>query len=525
MNLDELLQTPWPHPSPAPEIDLLASFELPFDGAIAAARPCYSPRGVITPPPVDPLQAEDDDTRQSRTERRDRLARDLYQAGHHTVFQHAHFTFSLANVSRQFVWSYLHQHPFYNSEQVSQRFVRVKGPNALIPDLPPAAAERYRATLERLYEAYAELRTALKPAVREAYFQRFPARRKRAEAYKGAIGKRSQEIARYVLPIGTHTYLHHTISGVTLLRYVRFANHPDVPDETRYIVAQMVRRVLEQAPAYREILEPPLATDAHPVHTFADTAPAPPDAEMPTGRPYAALLDYTREIDTILCGALREITGQTWSPEDTAQLLDPAWNRLLGESLNLTYHDKLSRALLHIHYTFRKQLSHTADSQDQRHRMTPGSRPLLTAHLGDTPDIIYPELIRAHPQLQARYEQIMDDLWLDLRELRRLGAPAEAVQYLLPNAVAVRFTESGDLLALRHKHLMRLCYNAQEEIWRASLMEAQAIAHVHPHMGQWLVPPCTARDRASTRPICPEGSRFCGVAVWKLAPSDYKRLI
>ncbi len=28
-------------------------------------------------------------------------------------------------MSRQFVWSFLHSHPFYNSEQSSQRFVRL----------------------------------------------------------------------------------------------------------------------------------------------------------------------------------------------------------------------------------------------------------------------------------------------------------------------------------------------------------------------------------------------------------------
>jgi hypothetical protein len=40
------------------------------------------------------------------------------------------------------------------------------------------------------------------------------------------------------------------------------------------------------------------------------------------------------------------------------------------------------RALQHANYTFAKKISHTADSQDQRHRMVPGSRPLLT--LADT---------------------------------------------------------------------------------------------------------------------------------------------
>ncbi len=46
-------------------------------------------------------------------------------SGHHTVYQHAHFEFGLENVSRQFVWSFLHAHPFYNSEQQSQRYVRL----------------------------------------------------------------------------------------------------------------------------------------------------------------------------------------------------------------------------------------------------------------------------------------------------------------------------------------------------------------------------------------------------------------
>ena len=48
--------------------------------------------------------------------------------------------------------------------------------------------------------------------------------------------------------------------------------------------------------------------------------------------------------------------------------------------MNVSFHAPLMRALDHAHYTFRKKLSHTADSQDQRHRMVPGSRPLLDAH-------------------------------------------------------------------------------------------------------------------------------------------------
>jgi thymidylate synthase ThyX len=54
---------------------------------------------------------------------REGLGKAIYNAGHHTPFQHPTFVFSLENVSRHFVWSFLHSHPFYNSEQQSQRYV------------------------------------------------------------------------------------------------------------------------------------------------------------------------------------------------------------------------------------------------------------------------------------------------------------------------------------------------------------------------------------------------------------------
>jgi hypothetical protein len=51
-----------------------------------------------------------------------------------------------------------------------------------------------------------------------------------------------------------------------------------------------------------------------------------------------------------------------------------------------------------MHFTFAKKISHTADSQDQRHRMTPASRPILSGHfVPDQPDYITPILIRQTP--------------------------------------------------------------------------------------------------------------------------------
>ncbi|MCC5877959.1 MAG: FAD-dependent thymidylate synthase, partial [Candidatus Sumerlaeia bacterium] len=125
----------------------------------------------------------------------------------------------------------------------------------------------------------------------------------------------------------------------------------------------------------------------------------------------------------------------------------------------------------------------------------------------------------------AFFDETMARTWEGINRMRQLGASEEVLTYLLPNAVNVRFTESSDLLNLRHKHVMRLCYNAQEEIWKASVEEARQIREVLPGLGRFLLPPCGMRALARQKPICPEGPRYCGVRVWKLDLEDYERVI
>jgi thymidylate synthase ThyX len=185
----------------------------------------------------------------------------------------------------------------------------------------------------------------------------------------------------------------------------------------------------------------------------------------------------------------------------------------------------LSICLFHPAYTFIKKLSHTADSQDQRHRMTPASRPILAAHWVVEPDYITPDLIKKDDKIWRYYQEVMEKTWNAINRLISLGVSDEFAMYLLPNAVSVRFTESADLLNLHHKHVMRLCYNAQEEIWRASLEEAIQISEINPKIGKYLRPPCNQRNWAKVKPICPEGERYCGVRVWILEPEQYERVI
>ncbi len=524
--------------SSPPEVRLVNAFARPFENAVATARTCYSSRGIITPEEVGGDQEKTPARRAKRAENRDALARSIYQAGHHTTLQHAHFQFALSNVSRQFLWSFLHAHPFYNSEQVSQRYVEVKEGTFAVPALAGEARRVYEETASGLMADYRRLIGVLERPVAAEMRRRFPRRAGSTRETKD-VQKKAQEAARYVLPVATFAYLYHTVSGLTLMRYWRICEQHDAPAETRLVVGLMVEAMLAADPLYRAILEDPIPLAETPEARFYAEAGGPPAApvqrafveefDAALGGRTSLLVDRKERNEETVAAAVREVLGLPRAAlADDAALdlaLDPLRNPLLGESLNLNSLDKLSRCLFHASYTFRKRLSHTADSQDQRHRMTPASRPLLYAYLGEEPDFVVPGAVAADAEALGLFRASMERAWDGIRRLRALGVAAEWCAYLLPNAVAVRFTESADLLNLHHKLKSRLCWNAQEEIWRASRDEAEQIEAVEPRIGRWLRAPCTLRVRAGSKPFCPEGDRYCGVPVWRMTLAEQVRAV
>jgi thymidylate synthase ThyX len=505
-----------------PVVKLVKHFPSSYKNVIATARTCYSSKGIIEDESID--------------DRWDFLAQSLYKAGHHTTLQHAHFQFAIDRVTRHFLWSFLHSHPFYNSEQVSQRYVSVKPGFVAIPKLDEKPLEIYQKCIDYQMNKYQSFCERLAPLVSEQYHARFPKRSLDSKKAKTDIKKKSQEIARYVLPLSTFAYLYHTVSGITLLRYYRLCDSFDVPTEQKIVVKKMVDELLRVEPKYAVILEEPLDCESHPEWNYFQNFHQPDQASVfleeydsSIDKRFSKLIDYKQNNESVLASSIREVLGvvsSVLSDREAIELvMNPSKNHLLGESMNVTTLSKLSRCLMHPAYTFRKKISHTADSQDQRHRMTPASRPILAGHLTDEPDFITPELIKQDASVNREYEEIMDTIWCAVRELRALQVNEEYVQYLLPNAVSVRFTESSDLLNLRHKLAMRLCYNAQEEIWRASLDEAIQVRNVNPTIGKYLLPPCTLRLYSKQKPICPEGDRFCGERVWEYDIDKYQRII
>lgn len=240
--------------SPEPDVRLVKRFEGAYSNFLAAARTCYSSKGIVDESGIG--------------DNWDSLARSLYQAGHHTTLQHAHFQFALQRVSRHCIWSFLHAHPFYNSEQVSQRYVEVKPDAAAVPPLQGRALDVYTTAIEFQMERYRHLCEKLASLAERELRKRFPKRPIDAKEFRGAVKKKAQEVARYVLPVSTHAYMYHTVSGVTLLRYYRLCNLFDAPLEQRIVVGKMVELLLEAEPKFRVLLEEPLEAEALPEWEF-----------------------------------------------------------------------------------------------------------------------------------------------------------------------------------------------------------------------------------------------------------------
>src|SRR5215469_7386801 len=193
--------------SAAPRVTLRNAFAHPFDSAIAAARTCYAPR-LIGPEEITDKQ-------------RLNIGAATFYSGHHTVYQHAHFEFGLENVSRQFVWSFLHAHPFYNSEQQSQRYVRMERAQAYVPTVSlffdEGAKEIYENAIARAWAYYRELSTMLVSDART--------------------------ILSDIWHIGP---MSHTISGIVLHRLWRMCSASDTPSEARAVIGEMVAQVRQQ---------------------------------------------------------------------------------------------------------------------------------------------------------------------------------------------------------------------------------------------------------------------------------------
>ena len=244
----------------------------------------------------------------------------------------------------------------------------------------------------------------------------------------------------------------------------------------------------EEMPEWRT---PALATATRGGDAFAREF----DARL--GGRVSLLTDFSPHAPRVVADAYRAVLGLTEGAcsDDEAidRLLNPARNPYRLETLNIGVHAPIMRALQHANFTFAKKISHTADSQDQRHRMVPGSRPLLALTDTRSPDFVTPMLIAGNARAREVYERAMADAWAAKNELLDRGAPAEIALYLLPNAKAIRLVEirlaAASAAQMDHAHLLQRAGRDLPGLDGGG----RASARGAPSLGRYLGPPCYIR--------------------------------
>lgn len=483
-----------------------------YDLAAASARTCYSSRGILSPEDME-----------ANRELAEKVARQTLRSGHLTTRQHAHFVFGLEGVSRRLIWQFLHSHPYYNSEQVSQRYVPIKANRSWysLPDeLDFAEIHEYH---QKLHQAYERLIILLEPTVAELYFSIHKLKAKTKEKYLPEVKKKAMEVARYVLPISTTAYLYHTISLLTLIRYAYLQDyHNDI--EEKILVIKMLQKVCELDPRLEREFPEPLSPREMNIPEPQEVAKNHEKFDLFLENKRAKLISATEKPIEKLKSIFTISQNENLSDSELLEkILSSKKNSLIADVFYPVSLDETSRILNHIHFTFAKKLSHSADSQEQRHRTLPGSRPRLETQISFKQDYVTPTLFNYTPKALSFYQETMEYIFSFLQKQKLKGISPQGLTYLLPNAFPIRFYESGDFLGFYHKWKSRLCYNAQEEIFYSALDEVRQVQEYIPELKSYLGAPCFLRE--NLKPRCPEGEHFCGVKVWQLPLEAYQRII
>lgn len=449
------------------EVEFL-SCDSPSNTAVSAARTCYFPHGIVLP-------------EQSETwERKSALLEGIFKAGHHTTLMHTHLTMLISGMSRHLIWRLLHAHPYYNSEQVSQRYAKMKIENFVYPQ--EGDAQRWKVFYQKQFDSYERLIEALLPDV-EAVVPKF--RRKDSK-------KKAQEMARYVLPGGMSAYLYHTVNVITLLRYIGAAQEvPECGIEAKRFADVIANKLIAIDPQMSPLIE----------HA-KKSAPKFPGFDMKSLKQREQITDARVKVFDVVGDAGFEVNANYADVLRYSQLFSD--QGVLGG------------------FSSYLRMSLSADAQNQRHRRSPAVRPALSTMYSRSS--YTPPIIANNERAKAIYDEAITRSYDFFESQRQILGFGEAV-YALSNAHEIEIVERNDFTAFHHKAQMRLCYNAQEEIYDVVYEQVRQLRAMNILGADGLLPPCSVRDQLGIRPICPEGDHFCGVKVWKLDFEEYERKI
>lgn len=451
------------------DIIFLNSANSPSSVAVSSARTCYSSKGVVLPDASNGWS------------RKDTLLNGLFNSGHHTTLQHTYITMVLPHISRHLVWRLLHSHSFYNSEQVSQRYAKMTNDGFVYPS--KGDKKDWKEYYSKIFNYYEKLKEELEPIV-----DIYTTKNRKADNPKKAM-----EFARYLLPQGCATYLYHTVNLLTMLRYISLCkNLEEASFEAKEFGSALAKELIK------------LDSSLEPLVTYAQKANS-----------------IMSSFDMNLFKSKYDITDEQVKVYETYGELNFDFNSNYSDILK-TSQLSFDSGMIGGFNSYVK-LSLSADAQNQRHRRSTAVRPKIS----DTykKDYYIPEFLNNHQKALDLYNEAIDYSYNFFAKQRDIMGFDEAI-YALPNAHNIEIIEKNDFTSFAHKAQMRLCFNAQEEIYQIVNGQVKELDKFYPNVRNYFMSPCSSRVKNNIKPICPEGRlRYCGVKVWEENLDEYKRLI
>ena len=247
-------------PKVQPKVTLLSHTPNPEKTVASAAKLCYSSASL-------------GDLMDNLTEEKaSDFVQMLAEIGHESPIEHASFTFGIEGVSRAFL-AQITRHRMASYSVQSQRYVKGDGFEFITPpeiaDCPEANGI-FQRSMERSMAEYQELTALLTDKHIEAFLKMgLEEKEARRRAEKKAI-----EDARFVLPNACDTKMVATFNARSLLNFFRHRCCNRAQWEIKALADEMLRLVLEVAPALFAHAGPPCVSGACPEGKMSCGKPA-----------------------------------------------------------------------------------------------------------------------------------------------------------------------------------------------------------------------------------------------------------
>ncbi len=406
-------------------------------------------------------------------EKAHKLLRNVLRMGHHSVIEHANFTFALEDAS-VFVEQFLIEFRLAAYTVKSRRYVNYAGSGFVTPSSfeKPEINEKYEALMKKCFENYDYL------------------------VEKGV----KTEDARFILPYSFKTALICTMNARELMHFIQACTKGRGArfEELRTTGEALLEAVKPLAPMlFGELDELEALPDDKEIK-FREIIG---EGEGQAHGHSVELLAYSENADSLVAG----ITARNHSGE-SIELSEEKKEKIIRTLVA----DARPRELEQAWFTFRLNgMTLSILTHVTRHRMHSLIVPSFT-QFAKSEKFIRPPKIYADPELKARFEDAVNASREFHDFLKEKGAPREdwVYSYLSGNLVDVVTTMNAR--ELLHFLKLRTCAVSQWEVRDYAEEMLRLCKEKAPLIFENAGPPCVLRK------ICPEGKRSCGK--WKTIP-------